>query len=49
METYVVTAHYNRLDETVLMMAHNIGFKGVTSIMKTYPLIIPITLSYLDH
>ena len=29
MKTYVVTPHLNRLDETVLMMGHNIRFKGV--------------------
>ena len=29
MKTYVVTPHQNRRVETVLMMGHNIGFKGV--------------------
>ena len=28
-KTYVVTPHLNHLDETVLMMGHNIRFKGV--------------------
>ena len=28
MKTYVVTPHYNRLDETVLMVGHKICFYG---------------------
>ena len=28
MKTYVVTPHLNRLNETVLMMGHKIGFYG---------------------
>ena len=40
---YVVTPHLNRLDETVLMMGHNIHFKGI--LWK----IISCTPSYLEH
>ena len=29
MKTYVVTPHWNCLGKTILMMGHNIGFKGV--------------------
>ena len=39
-KTYVVTPHWNRLNETVLVMAHKISFVFIY---------IPITPSYLEH
>ena len=44
MKTYVVTPHYNRLDETVLMMGHKICFYGeiwlIISELSLLPLLI---------
>ena len=46
MKTYVVTSHYNRLDETVLMMSHKICFNGkisqltIITILSLLPLLI---------
>ena len=37
MKTYVVTPYKNRLDEPILMMGHNIRFKGV--IWKIIPIL----------
>ena len=39
MKTYVVTPHYNRLDETVLMMSHKICFNGKISQLTIIPIL----------
>ena len=39
MKTYVVTPHYNRHNETVLMMGHKICFYG-----EIWPIISKLTL-----
>ena len=42
-----MTPHYNRLDETVLLMGRNIYFEGV--IWKIIPELSLFTPSYLEH
>ena len=45
MKPYVVTPHLNRLGDTVLMMGHNIRFKGVVLIkLSLYPFLILSTV-----
>ena len=42
-KTYVVTPHLNRLDETVQMMGHNIGYQ--LEIRKSVPQLLSNTSS----
>ena len=43
-KTYVVTPHYNRLDETVLMMAHKICFNGEIGLIIPKLSLLPLLI-----
>ena len=50
MKTYVVTPHYNRINETILMMGHNVCLEGtIWKINPKLSLLPLLILSTVDR